>query len=192
VGILFQEDIRLRRYDRVRDIRRQWANGTFPEGGCLTVNRRATSGFSLIEILVAVAIASVLAAFAIPMTINVVKGVRLTAAVSTATGAIQSTRYLAIMHGYLYEITFTPATNSYQVLNEVPPATTFSNVGTAIPISGPGAVTISRTITLQFNANGTVTEIPTTGNMTFSITNAIGGSNTITVSSVGNVSVTTP
>jgi hypothetical protein len=28
--------------------------------------------------------------------------------------------------------------------------------------------------------------------MTFSITNAIGGSNTITVSSVGNVSVTSP
>jgi prepilin-type N-terminal cleavage/methylation domain-containing protein len=156
------------------------------------VKRRATSGFSLIEILVAVAIASVLAAFAIPMTINVVKGVRLTAAVSSATGAIQSTRYLAIMHGYSYEITFTPASNSYQVLNQVPPATTFSNVGTVVPISGPGAVTISRTITLQFSANGTVTEIPTTGNMTFSITNAIGGSNTITVSSVGNVSVTTP
>ena len=156
------------------------------------MKRRVTSGFSLIEILVAVAIASVLAAFAIPMTINVVKSARLTAAVSSATGAIQSTRYLAIMHGYSYEITFTPATNSYQVLNQVPPATTFSNVGTAIPISGPGAVSISRTITLQFIANGTVTEIPTTGNMTFSITNAIGGSNTITVSSVGNVSVTTP
>jgi Tfp pilus assembly protein FimT len=156
------------------------------------VKRGGNAGFSLIDVVVAVAIGMVLAGIAIPMTLNSVKTMRLTAAVSAAAGAIQSTRYLAIMQGYPYQITFTPSTNSYQVLNDVPPPSTFTNVGTAVPISGPGAVTISRTITLQFYANGTVTEIPTTGNMAFSITNSIGGSNTLTVSSVGNVTVTSP
>lgn len=168
--------------------------------------RLSTSGFSLIEILVAVAIVGVLAALAIPLTINTVKSTRLTAAVSAATGAIQSTRYLAIMHGYPYQITFTPSTGSYQVLNEVPPAASFSNVGTAIPISGPGAATISRTITIQFAANGTVSEVTTppagVSTLVFSICQpsiacpatitTTGLSNTITTSTVGNVSTTSP
>jgi Tfp pilus assembly protein FimT len=158
----------------------------------LTVKRCLATGFSLIEVLVVVTLGMVLTGIAVPLTLNSLKTVRLTAAVSTASGAIQSTRYLAIMHAYPYQMTFTPSTNSYQVLSEVPPAATFSNFGTAIPISGPGAVTISRAITLQFYANGIVTEIPTTGNMTFSITNAIGGSKTLTVSGVGNVAVTSP
>jgi type II secretory pathway pseudopilin PulG len=145
---------------------------------------------------VVVAIIGVLAALAIPMTLNTIRNTRLSAAVSSATGAIQSTRYLAIMHGYPYQLTFTTSTLSYQVLNEVPPATSFSNVGTAIPISTPEAATLSRTITMQFAANGTVTEVTTPPNgvspLTFQITNSYGRSNTITVSGVGNVSVTSP
>lgn len=158
----------------------------------LAVKLLSNTGFSLLEILVVVTIGTIMTIIAVPMSINITHGYQLSAAVSAATGAIQSTRYQAIMHGYPYQITFTPSTNSYQVLNEVPPASSFSNVLTAVPISGPDAVTISRSITLQFYANGTVTEIPTTGNMTFSITNAYGGSNTLTVSSVGNVAVTSP
>jgi type II secretory pathway pseudopilin PulG len=156
------------------------------------VKRSGIAGFSLLELVVVVGVGMVLAAIALPMTINAAKNMRLTAAVSSATGAIQSSRFLAIMNGYPYQITFTPATNSYQVLSDPPPAGTFVNVGTAVPISGPGAVTISRIITLQFYANGTITEIPATGNMIFSITNAIGGSRTLAVSSVGNVTVTSP
>ena len=156
------------------------------------MKRRATAGFSLIELLVVIAIAGVLAAIAVPMTINATKSYRLSAAVASATGALQSARYAAIWHGYPYQITFTPSTNAYQVYSEVPPATTYSAVGTAVPISRPGDVTISRTVTYQFSANGTVTETSNPVNMVFSITNAIGGSNTITVSKVGNVSVTTP
>jgi len=129
------------------------------------------------------------------MTINAVRTTRTSAAVSAATGAIQQTRYQAIWHGYPYQITFTPSTLSYQVLNEVPPASTFSNVGTAIPISTPDVATLSRVITLQFAANGTVSEVttPPTGvsPMTFQITNNWGMTNNISVSSVGYVSVTT-
>jgi hypothetical protein len=72
----------------------------------------------------------------------------------------------------------------------VPPATTFSAVGTAVPISGPDVVTIGRTATFEFGANGTVYD--PSGLMTLQITNSIGGSNTINLTSVGNVTVTSP
>ncbi len=165
--------------------------------GAPIVKRDVTAGFTLIEILVVLAIASVLTVIAIPMVGNAMKSYRLMAAVSSATGAIQSTRYAAIMHGYPgngvpgygYELTFTPATNSYQVLAMIPPATTYSPVGTPVPISRLGDVIISRAVAYQFSAGGTVTE--TSGNMNFQITNSIGGCNLITVSGVGNVSVTT-
>lgn len=185
----------MRRDERVGNMRRQTGRGTYDRRHGRTAGR-AAAGFSLIEILVALAIVSVLAVVAIPLTVNSVRSMRLSAAVSAASGAIQSTRYLAIMKGYPYQLTFIPSSVSYQVLNEVPPAASFSNVGTAIPICGPGAAAISRTITLQFAANGTVTEITTppagVSPLTFTITNAYGGSNTITVSGVGNVTVTTP
>ena len=186
----------MRRHEQVREIRRLAGTDACDHLGGWWVKQRSTAGFSLIEILVALAIVSVIAVIAIPLTTNAVRSTRLSAAVSSATGAIQSTRYLAIMKGYPYQITFTPSNVSYQVLNEVPPAATFANVGTTIPICGPGAAAISRTITLQFAANGTVSEVTTppagVSAMVFSITNSYGGSKTITVSSVGNVTVTSP
>jgi len=164
------------------------------------VKQRANEGFSLIELLMVIAIVGILAGLAIPLTINAVRSYQLSAAVSAATGAIQSTRYAEIMHGYPgtgtpgygYQITFTPATNSYQVYNMVPPATTYSAVGTPVPISAPRSVTINRTVTFQFAANGTVTETSNPVNMVFQITNAFGGSYHITVTQVGNVEVTSP
>lgn len=167
------------------------------------MKRRTTAGLSLIEMLIVVAIAGVITVVAIPMTINAVKSYKLSSAVAAATGAIQSTRYAEIMHGYPgttatpygYQIVFTPATNSYQVYNMVPPATTFSAVGEAVPISRIGDVTISRTVTFQFSANGMVTETSSPPNMVFqifAIQNAVGFSNTITVSTVGSILVSSP
>jgi len=194
------------RFGRLRGKSRQTEHETFGREADPTVRRSTSSGFTLLEILVVATVGTIVTVMAVPMTINAVRSYQLTGAVSAATGAIQSTRYLAIMHGYPYQITFTPSTNSYQVLNEVPPATSFSPVLSAVPISGPDAVLISRTITIQFAANGTVTEIttPPTGvsPLVFQIQNinystglantTAGESNTLTVSSVGNVTVTTP
>jgi len=156
------------------------------------MKRYATTGFTLLELLVTITIGMVLTGIAIPMTINALRSYTLTSAVAAATGAIQSTRYAAIMHGYPYEITFTPATNSYQVYSEPGGQTTYSAVGTPIPITGSGGISISRTVTYQFFAGGTVTETSIPPNMLFSITNSWGGSNTVTVSGVGNVSVSSP
>ena len=184
----------------------------------MTVKRSAAAGFSLIELLVVIAIAGVLTAVAIPMTINAMRTYRLSAAVAAATGAISATRYAAVMHGYPgtgvpgygYEITFTPP-NTYQVFTMIPPATTFSPqvmsgsqllATSPIPIDGSGQIMISRQVTFQFSAGGTVTETSNPPTMWFQIQlidpktglaeTTAGSSNTITVSGVGSVTVNSP
>ena len=167
--------------------------------GCPIVKRHA-AGFTLLELLVVIAIAGVLTAMAVPMTINAMRSYRLMAAVSATTGAIQSARYAAIMHGCTYSITFAPATNSYQVLSVATCTTPY--VGSVTPISGSGDIAISRAVTYQFAAGGTVTETSNPQNMVFQVAfinpatgipyTAAGWSNTITVSGVGNVTVGSP
>lgn len=154
------------------------------------MKRRASAGFSLIEMLVVIAIVGVLAAMAIPAFMNSMNGYRLSGAVAATAGAIQSTRFQAIMQGYQYQLVFSSSTASYQVSNKVPPATSFSAVGSAIPIARQGDVTLNiTTMTYTFSPNGTVTWNP--GGTNLQISNGV-SSRTITVSGVGNVSVTSP
>ena len=149
--------------------------------------RVCASGFTMLEITFAVAIGMVLTTLSVPMTKAALKTYHLNTAVAAVTGAIQSTRYQAISHGYHYNIGFDPASPFYQVANKVPPATAFSNVGTAIPWCATGDVTISASTTLEFFPGGTVTA--TTGSTSFSLSNG-SGTKTITVSGAGNVNVT--
>jgi Tfp pilus assembly protein FimT len=145
---------------------------------------RGSEGYSLLHLVVTLAVVSVLSSFALPTTVNALRNYRLTAAVAAATGAITATRYQAIMHAYPYNITFS-TNGTYQVASEPPGATSFGNVGSAVPISGVGDVTINQTTTLQFNANGTVSA--TTGGPSFTISNPL-MTHTITVTGVGDVS----
>lgn len=158
--------------------------------------KRLAAGFTLLEILVVVAIGSVLTVIAVPMTISAMRSYRLMAAVSAATGAIQTARYAAIMHGCTYNITFTPTTQSYQVTSAGTCTTPYT--GQVIPISGSGDIAVSPAVTYQFAPGGTVTPLntdfqialvnPATG---LAYTQA-GWSNTISVSGVGNVTVRSP
>lgn len=145
---------------------------------------RGSEGYSMLQMVVTLAVVGVLASVALPTTRYALRNYRLFAAVAAATGAITATRYQAIMHAYPYNITFSTNGN-YQVASEVPPATSFTNVGTAVPISGVGDVTINQTTTLQFNANGTVSA--TTGALSFTISNGL-LTKTISVTGVGDVS----
>ena len=128
-----------------------------------------SNGYSLVEILITLAVVSTMVAMALPTTLNALRNYRLSAAVASASGAIAAARYQAIMHAYPYNITFNSTNATYQVASEPPGAASFTNVGSAVPISGVGDVTINQTTTLQFNANGTVSA--TTGTMNFTISN---------------------
>ena len=147
---------------------------------------RGSQGFSLMEMVVTVGVAMVIAAAAIPMTQGAMRAYRLNSAASSGAGAIQSVRYRAIMLGYPCAIAFLAAANSYQVSCKVPPAVSFTNVGGPIPLSGSGDVMVEQATTLEFSPGGTVRA--TLGSLTLSLTD---GQNrkTITVSGVGNVSV---
>jgi prepilin-type N-terminal cleavage/methylation domain-containing protein len=152
--------------------------------------RRKIKGFSLIEMLVVVTIVSTLSTIAIPQLMNAMKSYRLASAVAAASGAIQSTRYLAIMHGYPYQLTFNATSGSYQVASQPPGATSFVPVppGTATPIAASNQATINQTTVMQFNSNGTMTS-GLAGNAVFTISNGV-TTEQITVSGVGYVSVT--
>jgi len=153
---------------------------------------KEAAGFTLVELLVVVTIAILVAALALPVARNTIRSYRLNAAASAVAGAIQSTRYQAIMVGCPYKIAFTTSTDTYQVQTQnitgTPPAcaTTYSNVGGAIPWATSSEIKISANTTLQFNPNGTVQA--TTGAMAFTV--GVGGmTKVVSVSGVGNVKV---
>jgi prepilin-type N-terminal cleavage/methylation domain-containing protein len=143
-------------------------------------------GFSLVELLMGLVIGTILTAMAVPYVEDIQNQYRMQGAVSAATWAIQSTRYQALMAGYPYQVVLKKSTETYQIQNLPPAATTYANVGTAVPISG-SSVTLNQDTTLQFQPNGSITA--TTGALNFTLTYN-GNTKTITVSNYGNISVT--
>jgi Tfp pilus assembly protein FimT len=131
-----------------------------------------------------------MASIATPQLITAMKSYRLASAVAAAKGAIQTTRYQAIMHGYPYQLTFNANSATYQVASQPPGATSFVPVppGTPTPIAGSNQATINQTTVMQFNSNGTMTS-GLTGNAVFTITNGV-TTEQITVTGVGYVNVT--
>lgn len=142
-------------------------------------------GYTLIEAIMALLVGIILTAMAVPSLRTVYRQYELQSAVASCTWAIQSTRYQSLEHGYPYQVVFSSSTGTYQIQSEPSGTTTFSNVGTAVPISGVSAV-INQDTTLQIKPNGSVTA--TKGSLTFTVTYQ-GITKTITVTTYGNVSV---
>src|ERR1700730_14355106 len=76
-------------------------------------------GFTVIELLVTMAVGIIMAAYAIPLLQNGMNFYKVRAATSSITGAIQSTRFQAIFHGCPYALAFNKAAMTYQVSTEV-------------------------------------------------------------------------
>jgi len=135
--------------------------------------------------MLVMAISMVMGAMVIPSIRSTMATYQLSAAVDSASGAIQTTRYQAIMHGYPYQVAISATNNTFQVLSQAPPATSFTNVGSAVPLAGIPIV-VSASTTLQFKANGAVTA--PVGGMSFTISYQ-GKTKTLTVSNYGSITV---
>jgi Tfp pilus assembly protein FimT len=142
-------------------------------------------GFSLIEMLVMLAIGTTLTVMAIPSVTSGVRRYRISGAVSSITWAIHSTRYQALMEGYPFQVAFSSAANNYQIQSSPTNNGTFGNVGTVVPFSSY-PVTLNADTTLSFRPNGYVT--PAVGGLTFTITYQ-GVCQKLSVTNYGNVSI---
>jgi prepilin-type N-terminal cleavage/methylation domain-containing protein len=173
-----------------------------------------SQGFSMIEMVLVVAIILILTVIAVPLLTTTLNYLRLRGAVSSVTGAIQSSRYQAIAQGCQYQVVFDAVAGTFQVQNEpqvpavpatVPPSTVcaavFSNVcagGGAgpcpVPLSGSGTpVTLGASITLTFTPGGQVLNggAACSPSCAMSITYA-GKSGNLTISRYGNVNIVYP
>ena len=171
-----------------------------------SVMRSGAAGTTLIELLVVVTIVGVLLAISVPSYQSSLKSIHLSSATTAVTGAIQSTRFRSVVSGCEYTLALTQGITTYQLawqaLSGNPPAcpanSAFTNVGSAIPWSTSGDVSLTSSITLQFCPNGTVGLYSagstgcTTAIPSFTLSNGSSTTRTIIVSGVGNVTVTSP
>ena len=154
-----------------------------------------TRGFTMLEIVIVLLIGSILTAMAIPEVQSGIYRYRLQGAVASATWAIQSTRYQALMEGYPYQVVLTSSNTSYQIQNcpscsstpNCPTGGAYANVGTAVPLSG-SAVALNADTTLQFKPNGFV--CAPVGALNFTITYQ-GLCQKVTVTNYANISLST-
>ncbi len=166
--------------------------------------RPGAAGTTLVELIVVVSIVGVLFAIAVPNFLNTSKSMHLSSATSTMSGAIQSTRFKSVVSGCNYQLAFSQSNTNYQITGQTlsgnPPtcAASFTNVGSALPWSTSGDVSLKASTTLQFSPNGTVTlssggSTPcTNGIACLILSNGSTTTSTIIVSGVGNVTVTSP
>ena len=147
----------------------------------------------MVELAMVMLIAMITAAFALPIVQTTVNKYQLRSATASATWAIQSTRFQALMEGYPYQVTLTGGTGglnpTYQIASKPVGAGSFSNVGGSIPLSGRPVV-LGANIVLQFQPNGTVATSPSTSAPYAFTISYSGTTETITVSNYGNVDVT--
>jgi prepilin-type N-terminal cleavage/methylation domain-containing protein len=113
----------------------------------------ASSGFSIIELLVVLFIAGIMAAMAVPVMNSALAGMRVNAAVSSINGAMQKTRYRAIRSSQIYTLVLTAPQNTYVVTNLGTGVADFAtNLPSEVSINNGAAATY----TFTFCPNGMV------------------------------------
>src|SRR5882762_164447 len=163
-----------------------WNNAANRATGRHSGNSR---GFSMIEMLIMLAIGTILTIMAIPSVNAGLRNYRIDGAISAVTWAIHSTRYQALMQGYPYQVVLTSAANNYQIQSSPTGiAGPYSNVGTPVPVSS-WPVLLSSDITLNFRPKGFLSSTPAVTGLTFTLTYK-GVCQRLTVTNYGNVSDT--
>jgi Tfp pilus assembly protein FimT len=166
--------------------------------GTTARNRRHTRsrGFTMIEIVVVIGIAMLLAAMAIPAIQSSLRYMALRSAVSSLTGAIQSTRYQAIFHGCQYQLAFRSATYDYTIATMAPAAggqaclAAFGAASAAIPLAG-NSVALNADVTLHFFPSGAVqADVGALGGIVLTHQSLQAAPETIAVSNYGKITVT--
>jgi Tfp pilus assembly protein FimT len=147
----------------------------------------SSRGFSLVELLVMLAIGTILTIMAIPSVSSGLRNYRIEGAISSVTWAVHSTRYQALMEGYPFQVVFSSAANTYQIQSSPTGfAGPYGNIGSAVPFTAY-PMTLSADTTLNFRPNGFVQA--TTGGLAFNIAYQ-GVCQKLTVTNYGNVSIT--
>lgn len=148
--------------------------------------RRSCPGFTLMELMVAVAVMTIMLAAATPVIQSTIAYFQLRSAVSAVTGAVQTTRYQAISNGYKFRVAFDPTTRTYQVSSDPTGTGTFTNSGGAMSFGG-SLVNMANSATLEFSPSGSVSLVAGQSPV---VLNCSGKTGTITVTTYGNINVT--
>jgi prepilin-type N-terminal cleavage/methylation domain-containing protein len=155
--------------------------------------QRKKSGFTLLELVIVVAIAMILAAISVPIITNTLRVFTFRSTIAAFTGAIQSTRYQAIYHGCPYQLAFSSAAMTYTVASQVPAVGNTSCLAamgvpsSAIPLPGRG-VKLTGDLTLLFHPSGQVQA--TVGTLAPVLTYSGQPNETIAISAFGRTYVT--
>jgi prepilin-type N-terminal cleavage/methylation domain-containing protein len=165
--------------------------------GLQALRGSSACGFTLLELIFVIIIGLIMTVIALPLVNNGMNSYRLNGAVGSITGTLQSTRYLAIFNGYPFQVTFNNGTMTSQVLSDPNRTGTFTNYCTSgaascsIPMGGSGTpIALGATTTFTFSPGGTVQSTTAVAGVTNMVITYSGKTETITVSSYGNVKVT--
>src|SRR5437660_1572571 len=126
-----------------------------------TVQARAARGFTVLELVIVVAIGLILAGLAAPIIGNTMRVYKMRSAVTSMTSLISNARYQAIFHGCKTQVVFTAPAYTYQISSQQPALggqacqAAYAPVTGVLALTGTG-ISLNQTVTLTFSPGGAV------------------------------------